>query len=86
MPEDMAPCGEPTKCISFHFPQTLVAMKDKQKLQQYRDQFEGRTPEHVKITEYLSNTVCVDLQFANPPFQGEGKERNTGNEVGGAPG
>ena len=76
---------EATKRISFRFPQTLAAMKDRQKLEQYRGQLKGTAPEQAKITEYLSNTVRVDLEIANSPFLGEGKERNTGNKVVGCP-
>ena len=77
MPEDLGARREAAKCISFHFPQTLAAMKDRQKLEQYRGQLKGTAPEQAKITEYLSNTVSVVLEFANPPFQGEGKGRET---------
>ena len=85
MPEDLAERREATKRISFRFPQTLAAMKDRQKLEQYRGQLKGTAPEQAKITEYLSNTVSVDLEIANSPFLGEGKERNTGNKVAGVP-
>lgn len=67
MPEDLAARREATKRISFRFPQTLAAMKDRQKLEQYRGQLKGTAPEQAKITEYLSNTVSVDLEVTNSP-------------------
>ena len=70
MPEDLAARREATKRISFRFPQTLAAMKDRQKLEQYRGQLKGTAPEQAKITEYLSNTVSVDLEVTNSSFLG----------------
>ncbi|XP_074631239.1 spermatogenesis-defective protein 39 homolog isoform X2 [Acropora palmata] len=44
-----------TKCHNVAI-ETLAAMKDRQKLEQYRGQLKGTAPEQAKITEYLSNT------------------------------
>lgn len=44
-----------TKCHNVAI-ETLAAMKDRQKLEQYRGQIKGTAPEQAKITEYLSNT------------------------------